>query len=272
MKFLAIIEDTFREGIARKTILAFFIISTLFIIAGILVAAFADTSSILSFGENLNPDQKEAAAKSLVGFIQAGLAGLVNTGVVFLGIFATASIIPHTLEKGNIDLLLSKPVSRTELLLGKMTGSILIVFFNVLYFILAMWVITSLKTGYWNWAYLLSPLSITYAFFVLYTVLMVLGITSRSTALSLIVVYLFVFIIEPILASREMIAEALNNETISDVLSVFYYILPKTTDIGAFTSMAILGDQLDWMPIWSSGLFAVAMIGLSVWIFRKKEF
>jgi ABC-2 type transport system permease protein len=271
MRFLAIIQDTFREGIARKTIITFFIISTIFLLIGIAIAIFGNLPEITIPGD-VPPKAKEEAGRMIVANLQAILAALANTAVIFLSIFATGSIIPNTMEKGTIDLLLSKPVSRTELLLGKMTGSVLIVLFNVAYFLVGMWLITSLKSGYWNPGFLLSIITITYSFFILYTFMMVIGVASRSTALSLILVYVYVFVVDKIIHAREQIAQALGNDTVGTVLDVFYYILPKPTAVENITGQIILGKSFEWEPIWSSAIFAAVMIVFSLYLFKKKEF
>ena len=47
--------------------------------------------------------------------------------------FASAGLIPSVLEPGRIELLLSKPVSRTHILLGRYLGNVLVVSSNIVY-------------------------------------------------------------------------------------------------------------------------------------------
>ena len=175
MSVLAIILFTIREGIARKTIIAFFSISTLFLLFTLITALLSDFNLDLQLGgEGAPPLDKE----ELIRQGQIFITGFLHFGVLVLSIFATASFIPNTLEKGSIDVLLSKPVSRHQILLGRFLGSTLIVLVNVLWCVAGMWLILSVKTGYWNQGFLAVVVPITYSFIVMYTVMMVLGIIS----------------------------------------------------------------------------------------------
>lgn len=270
MKFLAILTDTFREALAKKTIIAFFSIATLLLI----IALFG---FILGKQAILNPQSVQGVIipppREIIEGIQVIVARLVYGPAILFSIFATASIIPGTLEKGSIDLLLSKPVSRLEILFGKFSGGILIVLFNVTYYIFGMWLIMSFTFGYWNVAFLASIFSIMLAFIVLFAFVVFIGVTTRSSALAIIITFLLFMVIVPILTSREQIFTMLiHNETVQGIITFIYYILPKTDELANTSNLLISHKPIEWMPIWSSGLFGAAMFGGSVYFFRKKDF
>ncbi len=272
MRLLAIIGNTIREGIARKTIVMFFILSTLTLVAMMLVAIFGKLPEI-NIGEGgASPEAQAMAKAGVVKGLEMLMAGLPTLAVIFLSVFATASIVPNMMEKGTIDILISKPVSRFELLFGKTAGSILIVFCNVAYFIAGIWLIISLKTGYWDGTFLLSIFTITFYFIILYSILLLIGVATQSTALSIIIVYVYIIVVAPILSQREALAAFMRNDTVESVLSVPYYILPKPGEISDITALMIVGAEIDWMPVWSSALFAVALMAFAFWLFKKKEF
>ena len=273
MKLWAIIEFTFREGLARKTIIGFAAISTFFLLIGILAALMVPTTIEVGGGGDTAAQSIDITKDpTIVWQVQAGLTGFINFAALVLSIFATASIVPNTMEKGNIDLLLSKPVSRTDLLLGKSLGSLLIVLANVAWFIVGMWVITGARTGIWNPGFLAVTLSITYTFLVLFAPMLVIGIAARSSALTIILLYVFIFLVGPILEAREPIAELATSDGLKTVLDVFYYILPKPDALSKVSTSLVMHQPIDWMPVWTSGLFAVAMYVLAAWMFHRKEF
>ncbi len=272
MKLMALIEFTFREGLARKTIIGFAVISTFFLVIGIIAALLIPT--VIETG---NPQAGVTTIDitnntQVIWQVQAALTGFINFAALVLSIFATASILPNTMEKGSIDLLLSKPVSRMEILLGKILGSLLIVVVNVAYFIVGMWLIVGLRTGEWNPSFLGVTISITYTYIVLFAPMLVIGIASHSSALTIIVLYVFIFLISPILESREAIIQLAQSDIAKTVLDTLYYILPKPDALGSVSYDLVMHQSLDWMPVWSSGLFAVAMYGLAAWQFRRKDF
>jgi ABC-type transport system involved in multi-copper enzyme maturation permease subunit len=272
MKLLAIIEHTFREGLARKTIIGFFVISTFFLVIAALGAVFTPSTIDLGSQETGKQVIDVMGDREVIRQIMAFLTGFINFAALVLSIFATASIIPNTMEKGSIDLLLSKPVSRNQILLGKFLGSMLIVLANIAYYIIGMWLIFGVRTGYWNPGFLAVTLSITYTFFVLYAAMMLIGVTSRSSALTIIILYVFYFLISPILEAREVIAKLASSDALSTVLSVFYYALPRPDAMAKFTNALVTGLPLDWSPVWTSGIVAIFLYGLATFLFRRKDF
>jgi ABC-type transport system involved in multi-copper enzyme maturation permease subunit len=271
MKLRAIIEFTFREGLARKTIIAFATISTLALLVQILLVLLVpDTVEVGAAGAT--QQVRLTGSQETIGQIQALATGLITFMATILAVFATASILPRTMEKGAIDLLLSKPVSRGSILLGTTLGAVLIVLVNVGYYIAGSWVIVGVWSGYWNWGFLGAVLPITYMFLVLYSAMMVLSIATRSSALSMIVVYAFVFLVDPILENRKVLAELMGNDTIKTVMDFFYYPLPKPDAISKVSTSMVLHLDISWEPLWTSGLFACAMFALAWWLFSKKDF
>ncbi|MFZ1730834.1 MAG: ABC transporter permease subunit [Bacteroidota bacterium] len=272
MKLWAIIEYTFREGLARKTIIGFAVISTFFLLLGVLAAFLIPTMIEMGNAQTGTTTIDITSDPKMIWQVQSVMTGFINFAALLLSIFATASIIPNTMEKGSIDLLLSKPVSRYEILFGKSLGSLLIVLVNVAYFIIGMWLIVGLRTGEWNSSFLGVTFSITYTFLILFAPMLVIGIASRSSALTIIILYVFIFLVSPILESRDLILQIASSDTAKTILDTLYYILPKPDALGKVSHSLVMHTSIDWMPIWSSGLFAAAMYALAAWLFRRKDF
>src|SRR4029077_1659084 len=92
----------------------------------------------------------------LVRQVHGGLAAFLFTAGMFLAVFASAGLIPTVFEPGRIELLLSKPVARHHILLGRYLGNLLVVTANVFYLVIAVWLIFGLKTGVWTIGFLWS--------------------------------------------------------------------------------------------------------------------
>ncbi len=272
MKLLAIIEYTFREGLARKTIIGFFIISSFFLLLALLGAIFMPSTIDIGNAQTGQETVNIMNNEEVVRGVQAFLTGFINFAALVLSIFATASILPNTMEKGSIDLLLSKPVSRDHILFGKFIGSLLIVIVNVAYYIIGIWLIFGIRTGFWNTGFLAVTLSITFTFLVLYTPMMVIGIASRSSALTIILLYIYLFLVSPILEARQIIADLVKNDIVKQILDIIYYPLPKPDALGMLSRNLVIDQPIDWMPVWTSALFALAMYALAMLIFRRKDF
>src|SRR5262245_37456073 len=167
----AIVRDTFREALARKIFWGLFALSSLMILFFLFIMKIdiveGATATITLFGRESG---REVDAARVVRQVQAGIATFLYTWGMFLAVFASAGLIPSVLEPGRIELLLSKPVSRTHLLLGRYLGNLLIVAVNATYLVVGIWLILGLKTGIWNPDFLIAIATTVFLFAVLLAV------------------------------------------------------------------------------------------------------
>lgn len=268
----AVSNLTVREALSRKIIVTFFAISTFVIIVfGLLfgLVPFEDLSGMV----NINgKDQLNIAGEIVKGlklFVVAPLFG----GGLFLSIFSAASFIPNALEKGSADLLISKPISRAQIILGKFLGGIIIVLVNIAYLIIALWFLIGLKFNIWNISFLYTIFFITFAFSSLYSLIIFVGILTQSSILAMMLSYLIFFVLSPILTARDTISSFLNNSFMEYLMDTLYYIIPKTSEIGSFTTEIALGYGIkDYQPIVTTFLFLVLVLYISIIIFNKKDY
>jgi ABC-type transport system involved in multi-copper enzyme maturation permease subunit len=273
LKLLAIIQLTFREALAKKTFVAFFGISTLvgflFIFALNLEIIDGLESSVSLFGKDV-PETFQLL--EMVRQIEGAIAALLYTGGLFISLFATSSLVPNMLKKGHIDLFISKPVSRFQILSGKVIGAALIVAINVIYLVSFTFLVLSIKSGIWNWGFLWAALIIIGAFIVLYSLMTLLSLLTGSGPFALMLTYLIIFF-SPLLLARDQIYALLSSKFYAMFFDGLYYTLPKTAQLGVITQQLVRGSEIvSWAPLWSSILFAVATFSLSVFIFSRKNF
>src|SRR5437016_10636216 len=127
-KFTAIVAETYREAIARKTIVGFFIFSTVIIIITMFFflnpTVRENMSKIKQFsgGTSSNAATEMIMVKALDIFWTIVLVTLYII-TICLGVFSTTGFITSQLEKGTIDLLLSKPVPRWLYITGRYFAS-----------------------------------------------------------------------------------------------------------------------------------------------------
>lgn len=127
--------------------------------------------------------------------VKWGLTQIVNWAVGVFGVFAailvTASIIPQMFEAGAIDLLLSKPVSRTLLFLTKFLGGCIFIGLNATYFIAGLWLIAGSRFGIWNSKLWLCIPIILFLFAVYYGVSALAAVLWRNAIVSIVLTILF---------------------------------------------------------------------------------
>ncbi|HEX9655016.1 MAG TPA: ABC transporter permease subunit [bacterium] len=275
VKIWAILALTFRESLARKTFVAFFALSSilhLFLIFAMNVDAIDGAMAMVSlFGKDIDALDKTGILKVITG-IQSGIAFVAFFGGIILSLFATANLIPNMLERGNIELLVSKPLSRPLIFFARFVGAQLIVALNVTYLIAGSWLILSLKTGIWHGPYLYSILMVIATFAMLYALVSLLGITTRSASVSIMVVYTVLFV-SPLLVQKDRIYAFLSSKIYYYLLEGLYHLLPKTFEMGQINQALVIGQPVaTWSALWTSLISAAVMLSAAILIFTKKDF
>ena len=122
-----LVADTFRESFSRKIFWGFFGCSTVLMLLFLLVLNIdiveGGVAAIKIFGHDVNNGQGVEVAQVVDGVL-GGVAVFLFTAGLFFSVFASAGLIPTVFEAGRIELLLSKPLGRSHLLLGKVLGRV----------------------------------------------------------------------------------------------------------------------------------------------------
>ena len=279
MTLLALVRLTLRELASKATMYILAGISTIVLI-GTAFAVSATTSDagamVTLFGQPIMevPIPQEALVHS-VRAMQAGLAGGLFTGIMLFGVFATAGLVPDMLEKGTVDLYLSKPVARWELLLGKYLGGVAAIGANILYFLVGAWLVFGLRTGVWDPALLLTALIMIFMFACLYGLVTFFGVWTRSTATTIILTFVFLFIIEgPLLAHRDVTLYRISDNTIyHTIVDGFFYLFPQISGMQTSAAANLSGlSEFDWKPFLQAFLSGVAFFLGGAVIFKRRDF
>ena len=270
MIFQTLIAGTFREAIAKKIFLGFLGISTLII----LIFLFAVNVSSVEGMMNLMETSGDNAVRQVVIGFETFMLGVSYLLIITLCLISVSSFIPSMTEKGNIDILLSKPVSRAQIILGKFAGGVLLIFMSMVYLLGTIWLILSIKSGYWHFPFLYSIFWLTFSFAVIYSFVILIGLLTQSSVLTIIITVFLVFVVTPILGAREeTIFTFVSSDVVKFILNFFYYILPKPGHINDITSAIIKNEAVKtYEPLITSFLFMLVMLSLSILYFKKKDY
>jgi len=283
MKVLyANIEDVWREAAARWTLIAYFLLSSMFI----LIFAFAVNLDIVDgalagaqlFGNDVNMRGAVSIEKLVVGF-ESGFSGVLYFLCTFLAIFATAHLVPRMQEKGTIDLYLSRPVARVKLLLSRYVAGLLLAGTNIFYLIGSMWLIVMWKTHVAHPRFFVAGLIILFMVATLLAFAFLVGVVTSSTAVSIMASYA-IFFFGGLLIAHDRYAAAVSKEWQAALINSLYWIFPKTAEmfsaVVAFVSENRVPEQMSKAlaptPFLTTGAFAVACLILASWLFHRKEF
>ncbi|MCS6952542.1 MAG: ABC transporter permease subunit [Bryobacterales bacterium] len=269
----ALVRDTFREAFARKIFLGFYGLSTLLILFFLFLLKIdvveGARATVTLFGQTSG---RLRDVEALVRGFQAGVATFLYTWGMALAVFASAGLIPTVLEAGRIDLLISKPVRRAHLLLGRYLGNLLVVALNVGYVVFGVWAILGWKTGVWRTEFLSAILTTTFIFAVLLSVIVLVSVLFESPAVSVMTVF-GMMLLSPILAQTRLMERLLPSEWSRDLWKALYYVFPKVYDVGRMTLELVNGRAAgSLMPLWTSALFTLAILGAGLWLFARRDY
>ena len=269
----ALIRDTFREAFARKIFWGLFGLSTLMILFFLFLLKIdiveGGLAAVSLFGRTAS---RTTDLDRMVRGVYGGIATFLYTWGMFLAVFASAGLIPSVLEPGRIELLLSKPVSRTHVLLGRYVGNVLVVSCNIIYLVLGVWTILGVKTGIWSPSFLVAIATTVFIFAVLLSVVVLIGVLFESAALATMIT-VGLMIMSPILAQTSTMLRLLSSEWSRQIWRTLYYSLPKVYDLGKMTLDAIQSQTFSgFMPIWTSALFGAIVLAAALVIFARRDF
>jgi ABC-type transport system involved in multi-copper enzyme maturation permease subunit len=276
MKILALVRYTFRELIARATLVVLAAISTLvllFAFAAFSTATTAEGTIVQFFGNQVSPPLAGEMLDQFVAQMQSGFSGGLFLGVVLFGVLATAGAVPDMLERGTVDLYLAKPLARWQLLAGKFLGAVAVVFVNILYFIGVLWLISGLRLGVWNASFLSSAFLLTLVFACLYAVIVLTAVLTRTTAVAVLVAFLTIVLVEPVIAGRETSLFLLSDSPVyRGILDGIAWILPQLSGARDAVAQHIVHQPVAWGPVLQCVGSGAGFLALAAWVFHRRDY
>ncbi len=276
MRTWALVVDTWREALARKTLLGFAGASTLFL----LTITFALDLDIVQgslaaatlFGHPLEMHGGQVAITDVVTGGLSAFAGLTYGLGIFLAVFATGNQVPNLMRRGTVDLYLSRPVGRAHVLLGRFLGGVTVVAANLLYLCGGLMVIVGLKTGVWEARFLLAALLILVVFLSFLGFMYLVGVMSGSTPLSVMLSY-GLWVVSMPLAAHDKIAAAMDSRVSVAIVNGLYWVLPKTAELGRDIVRLVLHQGAPGAAaLATTTAFGAVCLGLAVTLFQRKSF
>jgi len=270
---------TIRELLSKKIVLTVFIIGTVFCLTLLFALNIKvggmDSKIILNlFGQSVSQNNGSPGSfdpKTILGYIQTGIAIAVFFISLFISLFATSGLFPDMLKKGNIDLLLSKPLSRQNIFFQRFFGALTLVAVNIFYMILFSWIILSVKFEIWNFKFLFSGIIILIFFFNIFSIMVIIGMLLKNGAISMMLTYFLVFILSPIIAAIERFA-VMNDSFYKVLVKFLHQSLPKVSETVLLITNVTTGVQFSLGVIWTSLFTGIIAVGLSLMLFKKSDF
>lgn len=269
MKFLAIFIDTFREIRDKKMVVFFGLITAIFActyLFAMSVTKLDDGKVKISFMSESTVDPVKFVEDQLMVFSQV-MGGILT----FLFIIAFAFVMANLLKPGTLDLHLSKPLWRSQLLLYKFFACVLSVLVLMLVMGGTLWAILSFKAGVVTFRPFIFIFMIPIIFAIAFAMIVFCCVFTRGAGAGISVYLVYAYLLQGVLQSREFIKHQVGNDLLSFVIDTAYHILPKINECMAiFVQLNV--RKIDWYPLTSSLIFMVVTLAISCVIFESKDY
>jgi hypothetical protein len=188
----------------------------------------------LGFGAIRVPLRRDG--EEAVHFLQLLLAGGVADALgILLALVWTAGFLPTFLEPSAASVLLSKPVPRWSILVGKYLGVLAFVGFQATIFVGGTWMALGLRTGVWSLPYLLCIPLLLLHFAIFFSCSALVAVCTRSTVACVFGSVLFWLLCWGLNYGRHAVVATPELQTLSPafrgLVEITYWTLPKPADL-----------------------------------------
>lgn len=253
-RIVAIAGNTFREAI-RDRVLYNLVVFVLLIVA-----------CAILLGELTNGQE----ARTIVNI---GLNAMLIFGT-FIAIFVGVGLVSKEIEKRTVFNIFSKPVNRTEFIIGKFFGLCLTLLINVAVMgvgvSLALLYVGDRSLTYSIWpaiALIFIELTITTAVATMFS-------SFSSPALSALLTF-FVFIIGHMSASLRELAVGMNSRAAAFILDAIYYVLPNLALFSfrteAANSLLPSASMVAYAVVYAA-VYCAILLAITTMIFARRNF
>ena len=267
----AIAVYTWREGMRKKTLIGFLILSILVIFGASFMTAFLTETAV---GEA----QTDIEAKTIKDICVTA----ISIFGVLITIFISASVVPNEVENKVIYTVLSKPVRRFEYLLGKFIGVQLIVIINLALmgalFFIALYLRQHILPTLLLWSIFL-----TYFEFLIVSAFTFAVSCSATSAVLPTIAGLFIYITGNLTEYLKDVSVRAGqtgqwlDDIIGKTATVLYQVLPNLQNFSLKNQILYLQPNDPPRDVMIPNLivygmvYAVAGYIMAYWIFRRKE-
>lgn len=273
MKTWALTRFTFRETVRTRTMIAGLIVSLLYLAVVPMLSSPSGGGAVTG-----DMEMKSAAGRDFLAFALGGL----NFIGMFMAIFTTLGAVYTEIEKGTIVSIVTKPVSRWQVIAGKWAGHCLLMGGYVLIMGLALWISVAAGSGTLVWRFFPSLLLVC-----LNVITMVSLTLAFSTVLPVVANAIFVFLMVVFTSNLRIInaiGQTSQNFVLTFIANFFRMVLP-VSEVSDLSAVFLQGQKRvqelsgaeaaafaprSWSFLYEI-IYLLAMVGIAAWIFHKKD-
>lgn len=192
-------------------------------------------------------------------------------GLAYFIVTTAGSIIEKT-ERFSVELFLSKPFTRRDIIFADFLGTVTSISFLMVLFSIGLWLIFGFRQNEWEASLLALSLSMVIAFSSLYCFIILTGILVRNTAIVILFWVGYVYFGALLLETRsDFIYGKLSGIYYRVIFDTLYYCLPQVLSICKIFSRLKFGALSDFSPIMFSLISGAVALMASVLIFNHRD-
>ncbi len=257
MQFWALLKDSIRESLDRKI---FWVVLgiTLLVVLAMASIGFDKGNVNFLFGlwesqagdfNPLSPVGRSALIGGVIYFVMSVFLGWIGLVLILI---ATASFFPTMLERGAVDVLLGKPISRPRLFLYKYLCSMVFVLLQASVFVILTFLVMGWRWGVWAPGYLASIPLMVLLFSYVYCVSVLVAVKTRSVGAAILIgigAWVAYWCPKATLDTFDAFPSLKEHRQLHYAVRVLAWIPPKTGDIRFLAARwAEAGTSLDILP------------------------
>ena len=256
MQLWALIVDGLRESLDRK-IFWVLVAITLVVVAAMCCIGFEEDGIVIMFGaakldtDAFNPTTQVGRTQIVGAMIYLVMDIVLGWIGVILMIVATAGMFPSMLQRGAIDVLLAKPLSRAKLFLYKYLAGLVFVFVQASLFIGLTFLVMGFRWHVWNFGYLMCVPLLVLLFSYLFCVSVFAAVRTGSTVAAVLIsvgAWVMFAVISQAPDTFEVL-ELQDRPVLFTTARVMSWIPPKTGDLPILAArFAGAGPSTDLIP------------------------
>ncbi|MGA1843760.1 MAG: ABC transporter permease [bacterium] len=253
MKWISVAFNTFKEAI-RNHILYNLLIFALLIIGG---------STIIG---NLTIGQGDKVITDI------GLASISIFGVL-IAIFVGIGLVYKEIDRKTIYNILSKPIRKSEFLLGKYMGLLMTLAINVVLMIMGLMITLYFMSGTIAW-HILPAVGLIFLELMLVTSVAILFSTFSTPTLSTIFT-LSIYVIGHLTGDLVRLGENTESNLIKGVTKLFYYLLPNLENFNIRTQVVhnlAVSSGYYWRALAYAFLYLGIIVLIALYVFARRDF
>jgi ABC-type transport system involved in multi-copper enzyme maturation permease subunit len=193
---------------------------------------------------------------------------------LLLVIFAAVPLLTATLEKGWLELTFSKGTARWRIFFGRFLGGVTLygIAFLLATFPLAvrLWWATGIAT----WQVAVVLIIQCFSFAALLSVAALVTLPQKGVSLPIVASVGLWLLSAPLADRRTIYYRLFRSHVAHELVDWVYHILPKNFELERVAVSLIQSGKLEswWWPFWSTALFTLGVLALSMWLLERKSF